>query len=254
MGEKAKQLSGHENFDNIALVITGSHTKETEEKIITFFERIINKKETNYRTYLCQKAGKTYPVIFNAYGASAIIDLVPALKDGGCDTIILIGYADGTLKNLELGKIVIPEISYHYDGVYTVQKPVRKEAKPSQELKTQLHKILYNEQIIFVAGTNISVPAKNLQPPNSDYSMLHASTKELELSSLLTAAKENNIHAAGILVIEENNTFTLPEHIKERMVTESKIRVLKTLIKNIHNLQVSKNKKPQDSLSKYIRK
>src|SRR3989344_2351345 len=118
MGKWAKRLFGQESFGDIGIVIAGTITKEFEKEILDLFDEIISSKDSVYHAHLVKKNGIAYPVVFNIYGAPAMVDVITEMQDGGCRTILFFGSAYGGFQNLEVGSIVIPEKSYHFDGIY----------------------------------------------------------------------------------------------------------------------------------------
>ncbi len=252
MGDWAKLLFDNGTFDDVAIIIGGQHGQEFEEKILKFFDKTLHKKDLVYHVYLCTKNNKTYPVLFNVYGAPAIMDVLTHLADGGCRTTLFIGYAYGGLKNLEIGRVVIPEKSYHFDGVYTPINPERREGTPDQELKTTLEKLFTEHYIPFVNGANISVPAVTFQLPHTTYTQLHASTLEMELSAFLSRAKDIGIRAAGILIVSDNKTSAIADQTKEKMRNDSKIRILQTIIGNIDTFHITPLSKENFSVNTYL--
>lgn len=142
MGNWAKGTFGKENFGEIGIIIAGTNKLEVEKKILGFFDEVISSKDNVYHAHLVRKNNNEYPVVFNVYGAPAVLDVLTEMQDGGCRTVIFFGYAYGGFTNLEVGSIVIPKKAYHFDGIYHHIKPDRKFSAPDKELKEKLEFVL----------------------------------------------------------------------------------------------------------------
>ncbi|MFH0936152.1 MAG: hypothetical protein V1815_00545 [Candidatus Woesearchaeota archaeon] len=93
-----------------------------------------------------------------------MVDILTEMHDGGCRTVIFVGYAYGGFKkNLEIGNIIIPIKSYHFEGIYHYIEPDRKISTPNEELMKKLEQLFKNNYIEYINGINISVPAVTFQ-------------------------------------------------------------------------------------------
>src|SRR3989344_5188907 len=118
MGHLAKSLFGKDKIGSIGVVLAGTNKKEFEKKILSYFDKTLNFKDSVYHAYLARKNNIDYPIVFNVYGAPAMIDVMTEMHDGGCRTIIFVGYAYGGFKNINIGSVVVPNQAYHFDGIY----------------------------------------------------------------------------------------------------------------------------------------
>lgn len=235
MGKWAKDLFGQENFGDIGIVIVGTHGLDFEKKILEFFDEVISSKDSVYHAHLVKKDGVAYPVVLNVYGASAMVDVMTEMHDGGCRIIIFVGYAYGGFKNLDVGSIVIPDKSYHFEGIYHHIEPDRKVSIPNKELKKKLEKLFNKNKIEYVNGINISVPAVTFQLPhaNEEYKKIKPLTVEMELAACYSRAKDIGIRAVGILIISDNRSNSIGDQTKKKLRHSAKLKVLKTIIGNI---------------------
>lgn len=243
MGEWAKAEFGKSKFSSIGIVVAGTNRIEFEKKILGLFDEVISSKDSVYHTHLVRKKGKFYPVIFNVYGAPAMIDVLGQMHDGGCRTVIFIGYAYGGFNdNLDVGTIVMPSKSYHFDGAYNVIYPNKKFNTPDKELLEKIEKLFMNKNIKYVEGNNISVPSVTFQLPhnNPKYKKIKPVSLEMELSSCLSMSKDIGVRAAGILIISDNRKASIKE--KKPVAHDSKFLVLKSIIDNIEYFNIPKLK------------
>jgi len=206
MGKWCKNLLRQETCGKIGIVIAGTSRPEFEKEVLGLCDEVISSKDSVYHAHLVKKNGITLPIIFNIYGAPAMVDVLTEMYDGGCHTVLFLGVAYGGFKNLEVGTIIIPTKAYHFDGLYYAVKLDREVALPDQELKKVLESLFTEQNIKYVEGVNISVPAVTFQlPHNNDlYRKIDPSTVEMELASFFSRAKDIGMRAAASLVISDN--------------------------------------------------
>ncbi len=244
MGSWAKSLFGKEKFEDIGLVLAGTNKPEVEKEILSFFDEVIFSKDSVYHGHLVKKNNKEYPVVMNIYGAPAMMDSITEMHDGGCRTIIFIGYAYGGFTNLEVGSVVIPEKSYHFDGIYHSLHPDKKFSMPDKELKAKIENLLKKNKINFHTGSNISVPSVTFQLPhnNKEYLEIKPTTVEMELAACLARSSDIGIRAAGILIISDNRKSSIGDEDKKKFRYEAKTKIIKLLANNLDNFKLSKLK------------
>ena len=235
MGNWAKTLFGKEKFDEVGIVVAGTISPEFEKNILGFFDKVISSKDAVYHAHLASKKGKEYPIVFNVYGAPAMVDLLTQMHDGGCKTVLFVGSAYGGFKNLDVGSIVLPIKSYHFDGLYHPIEPDRKLDYSDKDLTVKLEKLLKKQKINYSIGTNISVPAVTFQLPhaNEEYRKINPSTVEMELAACYSRAKDLGMRSTGLLIISDNRKSSIGDHTKRELRHAAKTLVLKTLIENI---------------------
>ena len=254
MGSWAKGLFGKENFENIGIVLAGTNTK-VEKEILKLFDEVINSNDSVYHGHLVKKNNKEYPLVTNVYGAPAMLDSLSEMFDGGCRNIIFIGYAYGGFTNLEVGSIVIPKESYHFDGIYHKIEPDRKTSSPDKELKEKVESIFKKNNIKYFEGINISVPAVTFQLPhyNKEYLEIKPATVEMELAACLSRAKDIGIRAVGILIISDNKKSSINDNEKKILKYNVKINVLRTIIENLDQFKLEKLKIIKEfSINEYL--
>lgn len=257
MGKWAKNMFGRKDFGEIGIVLAGVSSQGIEKKILGFFDKVVSSKDSVYHAHLAEKNRIRYPIVFNIYGAPAMVDALSIMHDGGCRIIIFVGFAYGGFKNLEIGSVVIPNQSYHFEGIYHHIEPDRKAAFPDRDLKKKLEEVFMREGIGYINGVNISVPAVVFQLPhaNKEYKMIKPLTLEMELAACYSRAKDIGIRAAGVLIVSDNRRRGLGDTTKERLRLRdsAKIKVLKTVVSNITHFKLPKLPREKEfSIDKYL--
>jgi purine-nucleoside phosphorylase len=255
MGKWAENEFGQSKFSDVGIVIAGINSPEFQSKILSKFDKIIFSKDCAYHTYIAKKNGKFYPVVFNVYGAPAMVDVLAEMHDGGCRNVLFVGYAYGGFKNLNVGSIIIPNKSYHFEGIYHHIEPDRHAGFPDKELKEQLERILNKNKINYANGINISVPSVTFQLPhnNPEYKKINPDTVEMEFASCLSRAKDLGIRAAGALIISDNKGSSIGDKTKREIRHKAKINILNLLIKNIEKFSLPKLKvKKEFSIDEHL--
>lgn len=247
MGIWAKNVFGKETLGKVAIVLAGTSTPEFEKEIIEHFDEVIHFKDSVYHAYLVRKGEKTYPLVFNVYGASAMVDVLAEMHDGGVSNVVFVGYAYGGFKNLDIGSYVLPIKSYHFEGIYHPIKPDRTFDIPDDDLKEVLESVIKENALECVKGINISVPAVTLQREhaNEDYKKLDPASLEMELSACFSRSKDLGIRSVGILVISDNKKSSIADKFLARQA--SKKRLLSVLISNLERFDI----KPHAHIDKF---
>lgn len=255
MGKWAKGVFGQENIGEIGIVVAGTTPIKFEKSILKMFDKVISSKDLVYHAHLVKKNNKLYPIVFNIYGAPAMVDILTEMHDGGCRTVIFVGFAYGGFRSLDVGSIVIPEKSYHFDGIYHPIEPDRDVDSPDKELKNKLEKLFKKKKIDFVNGVNISVPAVTFQLPhaNEEYYKIKPSTVEMELASCLSRSIDIGMRAIGILVISDNRKSSIGDQLKKNLRNSAKTNLLRTIIENIDYFKLPRLKtKKEFSVDEYL--
>ena len=244
MGKWAENNFGQSKFSDVGIVVAGAVGEEFEKEILGLFDKVLFKKDSVYHTYLVEKGKEHYPVVFNVYGAPAMMDVITLMHDGGCRTIIFVGYAYGGFKNLDVGSIMIPDKAYHFEGIYHHIEPDKKASLPDMQLKGKIEEILKKSRINYIEGTNISVPAVSFQLPhnNPEYKKINPDTVEMELAACLSRAKDIGIRAAGILIISDNKGSSIGNLTKRKLKHDARLKVLKEIANNFSQLKLAKLK------------
>ena len=240
MGQWAKELFGREKFDRIGIVLAGTVSPKFEKKKLALFDKIISSRDAVYHGHLVRKNKKDYPILTNVYGGPAMMDSLAEMYDGGCRNVIFIGYAYGGFKNLEVGSVVIPVKSYHYDGIYSPLDPSRIIALPNRELKAKLKEIFKKCSIKFYEGKNISVPSVTFQLPHADerYKRIKPLTVEMELAACFSRAKDIGMRAVGVLIISDNRKSAISGKEKRKVRENSELAVLQCIVNNLRKFDL----------------
>ena len=229
MGSWAKVLFGKENFSSVGIVIAGTNSEDFEKRILNYFDEVISSKDSVYHAHLVKKGDKEYPIMFNVYGAPAMVDVLSEMHDGGCRNVIFVGYAYGGFKNYEVGTLVLPTKSYHYDGIYHAMKLDQEASLPDNELR-EVVKGLLGE---FVEGVNISVPAVTFQLPHTEYKEINPITVEMETAACFSRSKQIGIRSAAVLIISDNKSESIGSNDKRKERRVAKEKVIKLIIDNL---------------------
>ena len=248
MGSWAKSAFGRGQFNDVGIIVAGTNSLEFEKAILDMFDEVVSSKDRVYHAHLVRKGKGYYPVVTNVYGAPALVDVLTEMHDGGCRTVIFVGYAYGGFKNLEIGTVVIPTKAYHFDGIYHPIDPNKKFGLPDKELKDKIESLFKKNKITFVEGVNISVPAVTFQMPhaNEHYNKIKPTTVEMELASCYSRANDIGVRALGILIISDNKKTSIDDYNKRHIRTDAKKTVLQLISKNIGKIKLSHLKLKKD--------
>jgi len=241
MGDWAKELFGREEFEPVGIVVAGTNPVEFEKKILGCFDEVISSKDSVYHAHLVKKDGKYYPIVFNVYGAPAMVDVLTEMHDGGCRNFIFVGYAFGFAQGLDVGDVVLAKEAHHFDGIYSHVDPSRELAQSDKELFDTVKKILSDAGIEHQEGVDISVPAVTFQPPhaNEKYAEIKPTTIEMEVAAFYSRAKDIGARATAVLVISDTRAKSIhggEEHRVDRAAQKEK--VLQAVIGVISGVQL----------------
>ncbi|MBI2106575.1 hypothetical protein HYT57_01190 [Candidatus Woesearchaeota archaeon] len=231
MGKWAKSLFGRESFSDVGVIVAGNNPDVLENRTLRVFDAVNSNRDCAYHAHLAKINQEFYPVVFNVYGAPAVIDVLAQMHDGGCRNVIFVGYAYG-FKDLKVGDVVVPTNSYHFDSVYRDVDSERLFSSPNTSLKFGLWSFFNSFSIDYSVGTNVSVPAVTLQLPhdNEHYRKIKPLTIEMELASFFSRAKDIGIRAAGVLIVSDTRNTNIIDKEARR---ERKTAILELLFRNI---------------------
>lgn len=234
MGKFAEDDFGKSKFGSVGIIVAGTSNKEIEDEVLSFFDKKITFKDSVYHSYLAEKNGVNYPIIFNVYGAPVVIDALASMHDGGCKNVIFVGFAYG-FRDVHVGDIVISTESHHFEGIYSIFDKKKAFSQGDKKLTAILKKIFDIDKIHYLEGKNISVPAVSFQLPHSNkfYKKIKPLTLEMELASFFARAKDLGIRAAGVLVISDTKEASIIDKSKKQIRHTSKIKVLNNVISNL---------------------
>ena len=239
-----KRLFGTEKLGDVGIVLAGNITSENEQKIISVFESVESNIDCVYHCHLGEKNGKKYPLVSNVFGASAMLDVMAILKEGGCKTALFIGYAYGGFKTqpLEVGDIVIPNRAYHFEGIHQYVKKGKEYSEPDFEFKKKVEEILTDNKIKFFEGKNISVTSVTFQPNhfNEEYQRIQPISLEMELAACYSRGKEIGIRTAGVLIISDNKQNSLINSTQRKLRYGLKFKLAEIFVNNIEKLNLEK--------------
>jgi purine-nucleoside phosphorylase len=106
---------------------------------------------------------------------------------------------------------------------------------PDKELTAVLKKVLKKENVPFLEGVNISVPAVTLQPKhkNKDYERIKPLTLEMETAAFFSRANHIGIRSACVLIVSDNKESSLKDNKKRELRRECKRKIASAIIRNI---------------------
>lgn len=241
MGKWAYSIFRKEKFDRVGLVFAGTTGRIYEKKLLSLFDKTISSNDRVVHGHVVKKDKYYYPILTNVYGAPAMIDSLAKMYDGGCRNVIFIGYAyAGFKRSLDVGSIVLPTKSYHFDGIYSPLDPSRTVALPNKELRHNINEIMNKDKIKYIEGKNISVPAVTFQLPhaNERYRKINPLTVEMELAACFSRARDLGMRSAGILIISDNRVSSIDDETKGELRENQRFKVVKRIVKNIRKLDL----------------
>lgn len=240
MGKWAKSLFGREKFHRVGILLAGTRHPALEKKLLAQFDKVLSSKHSAVDGHLLKKGKNAHAVVSNVYGGPSVMDALALMHDGGCRTVIFIGYAyAGFKKPLEVGSFTVPTKSYHFDGIYSSLDPSRTMATPNRDLKAKLKQVLAKAGIPFVEGPNVSVPSVTFQPPhyNEHYKKINPLTLEMELAAFLSRTKDLGMRGAAVLVISDNKKSSIAH--KKELRRQGKLQAFKAIVKNLKKFDLS---------------
>lgn len=241
MGNWAKAAFGRARYERVGIVLAGTNKPEFERKVLRLFDEVVSSKDSVYHLHLVRKGKKYYPVVSNVYGAPAMMDVLTEMHDGGCRTVLFVGYAYGGFKqNLPVGSVVLPTRSFHFDGIYSPFDASKTETTPNRELRALAKRVLEENGIEYYEGPHISVPAVSFQLPhaNDRYKQIKPVALEMELASCCSRAREIGMRTAGILIISDNKSSGIDEEEKKESRLKSKYDVVSALVDNLRRFDL----------------
>ncbi|MBN2052109.1 hypothetical protein JW756_01280 [Candidatus Woesearchaeota archaeon] len=238
MGSWSKGIFGKEYIGRTGIIVAGTISPYYEKNILKMFEKVLDKKDQVYHAYVVKKGKNIHPLVFNVLGAPAAIDCVSILHDGGCRNLVFVGFAYG-FKN-KVGDAVVPNKSYHFDGIYHALKIDKDFSLPDYELNEKLKQILRKEKNDFFEGINISVPSVTLQPKhkNKDYERIKPTTLEMEYAAFLSWTREIGIRSAGVMIISDTKNDSIGDEGRRKIRREKRESVIASIVKNISDFDL----------------
>jgi len=237
MGKWAESLFSEKKIGEIGLIFAGSISEKFKKKILSSFDEVLFSKRKAYDAILAKKENLFVPIVFNVVSYPSAISALTYLQDGGCKTVIFLGYAYGGFENLDVGEFVIPEKAHHFEGVPFLAKMKEMFSLPDEILKEKIKFVMGKNELDFKMGENISVPSVMFQLPhaNKEYKKIKPLTLEMEFAAFCFRAKEMGIRGAGILIVSDNKKHSIRKKEKRSVAM---LKLSKTIIKNISEFQL----------------
>ncbi len=176
--------------------------------------------EKYYKVYNVSKNGKSFIFINSNMGAGNIAEMVCTLACTKCKNIYFIGSAGSIDKNINIGEVVLPEMSIIGDGTcryFADGKDVfGEETQPNKKLLESVKQTLNEMEIDFKLTKNFSVDTLSGQYLIMDkIKSMGANTLEMETSALFYISKIMGLEAVAIHNISDSS-------VKEKSLYEGR--------------------------------
>jgi len=238
MGSWAKGIFGRGYVGRTGIIIAGTISPGYEKSILKLFDEVLDRKDQVYHACVVRKGKNVHPVVFNVLGAPAAVDCISVLHDGGCRNLIFVGFSYG-FRN-KVGDVVVPNKSFHFDGVYHALKMDKDSSSPDKELNDKLKQVFMKEKVKFFEGSNISVPAVTLQPKhrNKDYERIKPITLEMEFAAFLSWTKEVGIRGAGVMIVSDTKNDSIGDEGRRKTRRKKREEIITSIVKNISDFDL----------------
>jgi len=238
MGSWSKGIFGRDYVGRTGIIVAGTISPEYEESILKLFDKVLERKDQVYHACVVRKGKNIHPIVFNVLGAPAAVDCISVLHDGGCRNLIFVGFAYGFMN--KVGDFVVPDRSYHFDGIYHALKMDKDSSFPDKELNDKLKQVLMKEKVKFFGGSNISVPAVTLQPKhrNKDYERIKPVSLEMEFAAFLSWSEEIGIRSAGVMIISDTKNDSIGNEGRRKTRRKKREEIITSIVKNISDFDL----------------
>lgn len=207
MGNWAKSEFTREVLPRRCYLFAGTTPEHIKIEILKQYNEIIFHKHDVYERYIVKGKKGEEILIFQAYGAAVVADLLSILKDGEVEEIIFIGTAFGLSKKLRTGDIVIPNKVQCLDGVTNLIDSVEY-VVPNNKFRNMILNVFNENKVDFQEGLTVSVPTTFWRLRNDKFNP-DIIALEMELSSFIHFTFKLELKAAGILVISDTINHSL---------------------------------------------
>lgn len=229
MGEWAKHEFAREVLPKRCFLFAGTTPKHVKNSILDYYDEVVFHKHDVYERYIVKGSRGEDVLIFQAYGAAVVADLLTILKDGKVEQVIFIGTAFGLSNKLRTGDVVLPTEVQCLDGVTNLIDSVT-QVSPDKELRKQLQAVLQQDGIGFQQGRTVSVPTVfwRLDGGRFDPGII---ALEMELSAFIHFTARLGLKSAGLLIISDTVNHSLLDDQTLRF--QSIVRVFASLVNGL---------------------
>lgn len=207
MGKWARHEYGRDKLPRRCYLFAGTTPEDVKQSIIKQYDEVIFHKHDVYERYIVKADTKENLLIFQAYGAAVVADLLAILKDGEVEEIIFIGTAFGLSKNLKTGDIILPNKIQCLDGITNLIDSVEY-VVPNEIFRSELITNLVEANVEFKEGLTVSVPTTfwRLAGEKFDSNII---ALEMELSAFIHFTSKLEVKSAGVLIISDTINHSL---------------------------------------------
>jgi len=211
----------------MAIIFGGGNPLDIEDRIVGFFDRVIQKRHSVYHGYIVRKGQKDCALLFQVYGPALAVDGLHILHDGGCKEMLFIGYAWCGAETAVVGDYILPTKTLLLDGFTNVLAPRAKWAKGDASLQSKVERATQRLKTPTHKGVTVSIPSVFRKPKGYGETLkkVRGIGHEMELGSLLIFSKELKIHSAGVLIVSDTPHQRLYGEASEHARTEALIRL-----------------------------
>ena len=209
MGKWVIHEFGIEKLPKRCYLFAGTTPEDVKNKILQQYNEIVFHKHDVYERYIVKDKQREDVLIFQAYGAAVVADILAILKDGEVEEVIFIGTAFGLSNNLKTGDIVIPNKVQCLDGITSLFDSISYVVPNNQE-RQKIMDILLKNNVNFIEGLTVSVPTTFWRLDGSKFNS-NIIALEMELSAFIHFSLKLELKSAGILIISDTINHSLLE-------------------------------------------
>jgi hypothetical protein len=207
MGNWAKHEFGRDTLPNRCYLFAGTTPDHVKNSILEHYEEIILHRHDVYERYIVRDKQQEDLLIFQAYGAAVVADILSILKDGEVEEVIFIGTAFGLSNKLNTGDVVVPNKVQCLDGITNLMDSATY-VVPDGESRKRVFDLLNEHKVDLKEGLTVSVPTTFWRLDNSKFDS-DIIALEMELSAFFHFSYKLRLKAAGILIISDTINHSL---------------------------------------------
>lgn len=207
MGNWAIHEFGKDKLPKMCYLFAGTTPEHVKNSILEHYDEIVLHKHDVYERYIVKDNQREDLLIFQAYGAAVVADILSILKDGEVEEVIFIGTAFGLSNKLKTGNVVVPNKVQCLDGITNLIDSATY-VVPDNEFRKRILDLLYENKVDFKEGLTVSVPTTFWRLDNSKFDS-NIIALEMELSAFFHFTHKLGLKSAGILVISDTINHSL---------------------------------------------
>lgn len=207
MGNWTIHEFGKDKLPKRCYLFAGTTPEHVKNSILQHYNEIVLHKHDVYERYIVKDKEREDLLIFQAYGAAVVADILAILKDGEVEEVIFIGTAFGLSNKLKTGDIVAPNKVQCLDGITNLIDSATY-VVPDDEFRKKILDILDENKVDCKEGLTVSVPTTFWRLDNSKFDC-NIIALEMELSAFFHFSYKLGLKTAGILVISDTINHSL---------------------------------------------